>query len=93
MAGIIPAVRTDHDAISLELGKLEKELKERRKKELDLQEELFISKAKCNLENNPNDHNTTYYNVVQGKLESFLSINILKEKKKGVNQYKECNGL
>ena len=43
--------------------------KEREKKELDLQEEL--SKAKSKLENNPNDHNTTYYNVVQGKLESF----------------------
>ena len=129
---IIPAVRTDHDAISLELGKLENELKgpgnwkmncsllddedyeediarmiplwiaegqkeftdnrmiwdwikynirahaiqyskrkakERVKKELDLQEEL--SKAKSKLENNPNDHNTTYYNVVQEKLESF----------------------
>ena len=43
--------------------------KERGKKELDLQEEL--SKAKSKLENNPNDHNTTYYNVVQEKLESF----------------------
>ena len=32
--------------------------KERGKKELDLQEEL--SKAKSKLENNPNDHNTTY---------------------------------
>ena len=39
------------------------------KKELDLQEEL--SKAKSKLENNPNDHNKTYYNVVQGRLESF----------------------
>ena len=137
---IIPAVRTDHDAISLELGKLENELKgpgnwkmncsllddedyeediarmiplwiaegqkeftdnrmiwdwikynirahaiqyskrkakERVKKELDLQEEL--SKAKSKLENNPNDHNTTYYNVLQEKLESFYE-----EKTKGV---------
>ena len=130
---IIPAVRTDHDAISLELGKLENELKgpgnwkmncsllddeeyeedmarmiplwtaegqkeftddrkiwdwikynirahaiqcskrklkETGKKELDLQEEL--SKAKSKLENNPNDHNTTYYNVVQEKLDVIL---------------------
>ena len=137
---IIPAVRTDHDAISLELGKLENELKgpgnwkmncsllddeeyeediarmiplwtaegqkeftdnrmiwdwikynirahafqyskrkakERGKKELDLQKEL--SKAKSKLENSPNEHNTTYYNVVQGKLESFYE-----EKTKGV---------
>ena len=137
---IIPAVRTDHDAISLELGKLENELKgpgnwkmncsllddeeyeediarmiplwtaegqkeftdnrmiwdwvkynirahaiqyskrkakERVKKELDLQEEL--SKAKSKLENNPNDHNTTHYNVVREKLESFYE-----EKTKGV---------
>ena len=48
-------------------------LKERQKEggenELDLQEEL--SKAKSKLENNSNDHNTTYYNVVQEKLESF----------------------
>ena len=51
--------------------------KERGKKERDLQEEL--SKAKSNLENNPNDHNTTYYNVVQRKLESFYE-----EKNKGV---------
>ena len=43
--------------------------KERGKKELDLQEEL--TKAKSKLENNPNDHNKTYYNVVQEKLESF----------------------
>ena len=137
---IIPAVRTDHDAISLELGKLENELKgpgnwkmncsllddeeyeddiarliplwtaygqkefiddrliwdwikynirahaiqyskrkakERGKKELDLQEEL--SRAKSKLENNPNDHNITYYNVVKGWLESFYE-----EKTKGV---------
>ena len=51
--------------------------KETGKKELDLQEEL--SKAKSKLENNPNDHNTTYYNVVQEKLESFYE-----EKTKGV---------
>ena len=137
---IIPAVRTDHDAISLELGQLENELKgpgnwkmscsllddeeyeddiarmiplgtaygqkeftddrikwdwikyniracaiqyskrkakERGKKELDLQEEL--SRARSKLENNPNDHNITYYNVVQGRLESFYE-----EKTKGV---------
>ena len=35
--------------------------KERGKRELDLQEEL--SKAKSNFENNPNDDNTTYYNL------------------------------
>ena len=140
---IIPAVRTDHDAISLELGQLENELKgpgnwkmkcsllddeeyedniarmiplrtaygqkeftddriiwdwiksvkynirgraiqyskrkakERGKKELDLQEEL--SKAKSKLENNPNDLNITYYNVVQVRLELFYE-----EKTKGV---------
>ena len=82
---IIPAVRTDHDAISLELGKLESELKgpgnwkmkERGKKEHDLQEEL--TKAKSKLEGNPNDHNKTYYNVFQEKLESFYE-----EKTKGV---------
>ena len=51
--------------------------KERVKKELDLQEEL--SKAKGKLENNPNDHNTTHYNVVREKLESFYE-----EKTKGV---------
>ena len=51
--------------------------KERGKKELDLQEEL--TKAKSKLENNPNDHNKTYYNVVQEKLESFYE-----EKTKGV---------
>ena len=123
---IIPPVRTDHDPISLELGKLEDELKgpgnwkmncsllddedyeeditrmiplwiaegqkeftdnrmiwdwikynirdhaiqyskrkakERGGKEFDLQEEL--TKAKRKLENNPNDHNKTYCNVVQ----------------------------
>ena len=43
--------------------------KERGKREHVLQEEL--SKAKSNFENNPNDHNTTYYNLVQGKLDSF----------------------
>ena len=47
------------------------------KKEFDLQEEL--TKAKSKLENNPNDHNKTYYNVVQEKLESFYE-----EKTKGV---------
>ena len=51
--------------------------KERAKKKFDLQEEL--TKAKSKLENNPNDHNKTYYNVVQGKLESFYE-----EKTKGV---------
>ena len=51
--------------------------KERGKKELDLQEEL--TKAKRKLEDNPNDHNKTYYNVVQEKLESFYE-----EKTKGV---------
>lgn len=35
--------------------------KEREKKEFDLQEEL--TKAKSKLENNPNGHNKTYYNV------------------------------
>ena len=50
--------------------------KERGKKERYLQEEL--SKAKSKLENNPNDHNTTYDNVVQGRLESFYE-----EKTKG----------
>ena len=50
--------------------------KERGKKELDLLEEL--SKAKSKLENNPNDHNITFYNVVQGRLESFYE-----EKTKG----------
>ena len=137
---IIPAVRTDHDAISLELGQLENELKgpgnwkmncsllddeeyeddiarmiplrtaygqkeftddrviwdwikyniraraiqyskkkakERGKKELDLQQEL--SKAKSKLENNPNNLNITYYNVVQVRLELFYE-----EKTKGV---------
>ena len=153
---IIPAVRTDHDAISLELGKLENELKgpgnwkmncsllddeeyeediatlfplnlvprafplrekpwgrgwfplwtadgqkeltddrmiwdwikynirahaiqysKRKAKELDLQEKL--SRAKNKLEKNPNDHDITYYNVVQGRLESFYE-----EKTKGV---------
>ena len=140
MTEVIPAVRTDHDAISLELGQLENELKgpgnwkmncsllddeeyeediagmiplwtaegqkeftdnrmiwdwikynirahaiqyskrkakERGKKELDLQEEL--SKAKSKLENNPNDLNITYYNVVQVRLELFYE-----EKTKGV---------
>ena len=43
----------------------------------DRQEKLI--KAKSKLENNPNDHNTTYYNVVQEKLESFYE-----EKTKGV---------
>ena len=139
MTEITPAVRTDHDAISLELGKFENELKgpgnwkmncsllddeeyeediarmiplctaegqkeftddrmiwdwikynvraraiqyskrkakERGKKELGLLEEL--SKAKSKLENNPNDHNITFYNVVQGRLESFYE-----EKTKG----------
>ena len=52
-------------------------LKERGKKELDLQEKL--SKAKSKLENNPNDHNTAHYNVVQWKLDSFY-----KEKTNGV---------
>ena len=47
------------------------------KKEFDLQEEL--TKAKSKLENNPNDHNKTYYNVVQEKLELFYE-----EKTKGV---------
>ena len=51
--------------------------KERGKKEFDLQEES--TKAKSKLENNPNDHNKTYYNVVQEKLESFYE-----EKTKGV---------
>ena len=51
--------------------------KERGKREHDLQEEL--SKAMSKLENNPNDHNTTYYNLVPGKLESFYE-----EKTKGV---------
>ena len=50
--------------------------KERGKKKLDLQEEL--TKAKIKLENNT-DHNKTYYNVVQGKLESFYE-----EKTKGI---------
>ena len=140
LSEIIPAVRTDHDAISLELGQLENELKgpgnwkmncsllddeeyeediarmiplwtaegqkeftdnrmiwdwikynirahaiqyskrkakERGTNELDLQEEL--TKAKSKLENNPNDHNKTYYNVVQEKLKSFYE-----EKNKGV---------
>ena len=132
---IIPAVRTDHDAISLELGKLENELKgpgnwkmncsllddeeyeediatlfplwtadgqkeltddrmiwdwikynirahaiqysKRKAKELELQEKL--SRAKSKLEKNPNDHDITYYNVLQGRLESFYE-----EKTKGV---------
>ena len=43
----------------------------------DRQEKL--SKAKSKLENNPNDHNTTHYNVVREKLESFYE-----EKTKGV---------
>jgi len=47
------------------------------KKESDLQEEL--TKAKSKLENNPNDHSKTYYNVVQEKLES-----LYEEKTKGV---------
>ena len=51
--------------------------KERGKKEFDLQEES--TKAKSKLENNTNDHNKTYYNVVQEKLESFYE-----EKTKGV---------
>ena len=58
-------------------------LKERGKKELDLQKEL--SKAKSKLENSPNEHNTTYYNVVQGKLESFYE-----EKTKGGNNSSTC---
>ena len=51
--------------------------KRKGKKEFDLQEES--TKAKSKLENNPNDHNKTYYNVVQEKLESFYE-----EKTKGV---------
>ena len=43
--------------------------KERGKKELDLQEEL--SKEKSKLKNNPNDHNATHYNVVQGSWSRF----------------------
>ena len=42
-----------------------RKVKERGEKEFDLQEEL--TKAKSKLENNPNDHNKTYYNVVQEK--------------------------
>ena len=54
-----------------------RKVKERGEKEFDLQEEL--TKAKSKLENNTNDHNKTYYNVVQEKLESFYE-----EKTKGV---------
>ena len=63
------------DAHAIQYSK--RKAKERVKKELDLQEEL--SKAKGKLENNPNDHNTTHYNVVREKLESFYE-----EKTKGV---------
>ena len=47
----------------------ERKAKEREEKELDLQKEL--SEAKSKLENNPDDLNTTYYNVVREKLETF----------------------
>ena len=48
--------------------------KERGKKELEQR-----TRAKSKLENNPNDHNITYYKVVKGWLESFYE-----EKTKGV---------